>query len=174
MEISGKKGEPAMKINVGNKTIDIDIIESHGKYQATLDGEYVDITPQFDKFSQLAGIIIDGKKYDIRLTKGKDDYKVSVFRAPFIASILHSKAEVEHTVGVHQKVIVTSPMSGLVISMHLKIGQEMVKDSQLLILEAMKMQNEIKSPVKAIVREIFVKVGQTVEKDDKLLILEPI
>jgi biotin carboxyl carrier protein len=65
-------------------------------------------------------------------------------------------------------------MSGLVISMHLKIGQEMVKDSQLLILEAMKMQNEIKSPVKAIVREIFVKVGQTVEKDDKLLILEPI
>jgi biotin carboxyl carrier protein len=44
----------------------------------------------------------------------------------------------------------------------------------LIVLEAMKMQNDILSPIKAKVSEIFAKKGQTVEKDNKLLVLEPI
>jgi len=163
-----------MTIVVGERTFDIEITEQHGKFHAVIDNEQVAIIPEFDKFGQISAINVNGKRYEVRLSKGKDDYKISVLKTPMTVSIEHTKTETEHHIEVHKKILVTSPMSGLVITLPVKVGQEIEKGNQLLILEAMKMQNEIKSPSKAKVFEIFVKVGQTVEKDDKLLTLEPV
>jgi len=161
-----------MIITIGDKKYNIDITEEQGKFTALINGKNVNIAPDFDKFGQLSGVAIDGKKYQVRLIKGKDNYKVNVFKTPLSISITSAKPESEQISGTHS--IIRAPMSGLVISMNLKTGSEVEIGSQLVILEAMKMQNEIKSPIKAKVFEVFVKVGQTVGKDDKLLTLEPV
>jgi biotin carboxyl carrier protein len=76
--------------------------------------------------------------------------------------------------GNDNKVIsVKAPMSGLVIAIHVKTGDIVDTQSSLIVLEAMKMQNDIRSPIKAKISGMFVKVGQTVEKDDKLMNIEP-
>ena len=166
-----------MKIAVGDKTFDIEITEDHSNFKAILDGKSVNLKPEWDKFGQLSAIIIDGKRYEVRLNQLKDSYKVSIFRNPFSVSLIQTiekteeKAETQES---QKKILVTSPMSGLVIIMHIKPGQVIKSSASLLVLEAMKMQNEIKSPIKAKVSEVFVSVGQTVEKDDKLLTLEPV
>jgi biotin carboxyl carrier protein len=161
-----------MIITIEDKTYNIDISENQDKFIALINGNKVNISPGFDKFGQLSEVAINGKKYQVRLIKGKDNYKVNVFKTPLTISIVSAKLESEQTSGIHS--IIRSPMSGLVISMNLKPGTEVEIGSQLVVLEAMKMQNEIKSPIQAKVQEIFVKVGQTVEKDDKLLVLEPL
>lgn len=164
-----------MNITVADKTFTINITESGGKYCAALDNELIDVTPEFDKYGQLSAIKIDDKRYEIRITKEKDNYKVAIFQTPFIATIDQCKVETEHIAKTeHKEMLIRAPMSGLVLKMNLAVGQVVEKDSHLLVLEAMKMQNEIKSPIKAKVQQVFIKVGQTVEKDDKLLSLEPI
>ncbi len=166
-----------MKITVGDKTFDIEIAEDHSNFNAILDGKSVNLKPETDKFGQLSAIIVDDKRYEVRLNQEKDKYKVYIFRNPFSVSVIQTtgknqeKAETQES---QKKILVTSPMSGLVIIMHIEQGQIIEVGTSLLVLEAMKMQNDIKSPVKAKVLEIFVKVGQTIEKDDKLLTLEPI
>lgn len=62
-------------------------------------------------------------------------------------------------------------MPGMVVCIVAEPGAEVKKGQALLILEAMKMENEIRSPVDGTVKETKVVQGQTVEKGDLLMVL---
>jgi len=62
-----------------------------------------------------------------------------------------------------------APMPGLVVTIPVKEGQAVAKGQVLLILESMKMQNELKSPRDGIVSRIKVKAGESVEQKQPLL-----
>jgi biotin carboxyl carrier protein len=62
-----------------------------------------------------------------------------------------------------------SPMPGLVIALPVKEGQLVRKGDVLLILESMKMQNELKAPRDGTIARIRVKVGDSVEQKQVLL-----
>lgn len=62
-----------------------------------------------------------------------------------------------------------APMPGLIISIPVNEGDEVVKGQVLLILESMKMQNELKAPRDGKIQRIRVKAGETVEQKQPLL-----
>lgn len=64
---------------------------------------------------------------------------------------------------------VKAPMPGLVLNVLVEEGQEVNKGDNLLVLEAMKMENIIKSPSAGIVRKITVSKGVKVEKNEILI-----
>jgi pyruvate carboxylase subunit B len=66
---------------------------------------------------------------------------------------------------------VRAPMPGRVIALLVQKGMRVQTGTPLLILEAMKMQNEIPSPVDGEVRELIVAPGAAVGKEDVLLIV---
>ena len=67
---------------------------------------------------------------------------------------------------------IKAPMPGLILSINVKVGQEVKEGESLLILEAMKMENSISSPKDGVVKSIRVKNGKTVEKGTLLIELE--
>jgi len=66
------------------------------------------------------------------------------------------------------KHIVRAPMPGKIIDVIVRENSEVLRGEALVILEAMKMQNEIQSLVSGTVTRIGVKPGQNVMKDDIL------
>ena len=64
---------------------------------------------------------------------------------------------------------VEAPMPGNIISVNVKAGQAVKKGDVLLILEAMKMENEIMAPVDGTVASVTVNPGQTVQSGQQLL-----
>jgi len=64
--------------------------------------------------------------------------------------------------------VVSAPMPGKIIDVLVREGAEVVRGEALVILEAMKMQNEIQSVVSGTITRIGVKAGQNVMKDDIL------
>ncbi len=62
-----------------------------------------------------------------------------------------------------------APMPGLVVAMPVTEGQHVKKGQVLVILESMKMQNELKSPRDGVVNRIRVRVGESVEQKQALL-----
>ena len=64
---------------------------------------------------------------------------------------------------------VNAPMQGNIFKIEAKVGQVVKAGDTLLILEAMKMENEIVAPVSGTVSEILVNVGETVESGTPLL-----
>ncbi len=74
--------------------------------------------------------------------------------------------------GVEGKQVIKSEMPGRVISVKVSVGDNVEEGDILLILEAMKMQNEIKAPKSGEVKELFVKEGENISADSKLVVIE--
>jgi len=65
--------------------------------------------------------------------------------------------------------VLTAPMPGLVVRVSATPGQEVEAGTSLVVLEAMKMENELKAAGRAVVERINVQPGQPVEKGDVLV-----
>ena len=63
---------------------------------------------------------------------------------------------------------IVSSIPGKVVSIDVKVGDRVEEGETILILEAMKMQNEISSPVSGVVTDIFVEEGQSIESNFEL------
>jgi biotin carboxyl carrier protein len=64
---------------------------------------------------------------------------------------------------------IKAPMPGLIFDIKVKVGDEVKKGDQVLILEAMKMENILKSPGDGVVKVIKIKKGDSVEKNQVLI-----
>jgi acetyl/propionyl-CoA carboxylase alpha subunit len=69
----------------------------------------------------------------------------------------------------NREFLLKSPMPGLVVAVMVEEGQTVDKGDVLVILESMKMQNELKSPRAGTIGRVRVGVGQTVEQKQTLL-----
>jgi biotin carboxyl carrier protein len=68
--------------------------------------------------------------------------------------------------------IITAEMHGLVTAVHIEPGQMVEAGQRVLLLEAMKMQHDIKSPVSGKVIEVTAAEGQQVASGDRLVIID--
>ena len=68
--------------------------------------------------------------------------------------------------------LIAAPMPGKVVDLKVEVGDEVKKGSPVIIVEAMKMQNELTSLIDGIVKEITVKPGDTVESGQRLVLVE--
>lgn len=67
---------------------------------------------------------------------------------------------------------IKAPMPGLILSINVSVGQEVQENDSLLILEAMKMENNFASPRAGIIKSIMVEKGQAVDKGQLLIEFE--
>jgi biotin carboxyl carrier protein len=67
---------------------------------------------------------------------------------------------------------ITAPMSGDILEISVKVGDQVNAEDELLILEAMKMENPIYAPEAGKVTAVKVAVGDAVEANDILIVLE--
>jgi biotin carboxyl carrier protein len=68
---------------------------------------------------------------------------------------------------------IKAPMPGLVLSILALEGQEIEKGDNLLVLEAMKMENMIKSPTHGVIEKVLIRQGDKVEKNQVLIQFRP-
>ncbi|CAN5895974.1 hypothetical protein BH20GEM1_BH20GEM1_18410 [soil metagenome] len=68
---------------------------------------------------------------------------------------------------------VQAPMPGLVLVLEVAEGDRVEQGQGILIIEAMKMENEIRAPVAGVIRELAVAAGDAVERDALLCVVEP-
>jgi pyruvate carboxylase subunit B len=63
-------------------------------------------------------------------------------------------------------------MPGLVVRVLVEAGQRVEKGAGLVVLEAMKMENELRSTAAGLVKAVQVQAGDTVEKGQSLVVLD--
>ena len=67
---------------------------------------------------------------------------------------------------------VLAPMPGKILEVLVKVGDQVAEDDELVILEAMKMENPVYASADGVVKEIRVKKDETVDSDQVLVVLE--
>jgi len=67
---------------------------------------------------------------------------------------------------------IESPMAGKVFQVLVNVGDTIAEDDEVIILEALKMENPVYAPEGGVVKEVKVKEGQQVGEGDVLVVLE--
>ena len=67
---------------------------------------------------------------------------------------------------------VTAPLAGNIWMVNVAVGDAVQEDDELVIIEALKMENPVFSPCSGIVKEVRVKKGDQVDEDQVLVVIE--
>ncbi len=116
--------------------------------------------------------LIDNKPYLIELSApdqirvNGEYYTVSAIDEK-VRSIIRSAGSEGHK----KDLVIKAPMPGLVLEVMVNPGDEVAAGQGLMIIEAMKMQNDVKAPRKGRVKGVAVKKGQTVNSGDAIIVI---
>ena len=141
-------------VSIDGKTYEVDFVSVSGQpvYSLIADGKsHEAYVRESDEGWQ---VLLRGRLYPVRV----EDEREKRLRAA-------AGGGVAETGEFHLK----APMPGLVVAIPVEEGQQVKKGQVLLILESMKMQNELKSPRDGTVSRIKVRAGESVEQKQPLL-----
>ena len=128
---------------------------ANGVYTATVDGKAVKVDAAANGSEYT--VTVNGKSFKVQVAEG------AATAAPAAAA----------PAGDGAAQTVNAPLPGTVMKVLTEVGAEVAAGDTLLILEAVKMENEIQAECAGIVREIKVAAGNTVSADDVLVVIEP-
>lgn len=113
---------------------------------------------------------VETKRKGDTLVIGCKEYRLDFFEGSLM--IVNGTAYVisEATSSRSRGPEVRAPIGGKVIGVFVKEGQEVEEGAPLLVLEAMKMENQIKAPMAGRVRKVLVSRGQSVIAGDALMV----
>lgn len=110
-------------------------------------------------------VTVNGNKYEVEVEEESSEIAVSKSEA----KVQEKKAAPKINTDSIQGEMVLAPMPGKIIAIKTSVGAKVKKDDVILVLEAMKMENEIMAPVDGEISYIFVDKNSTVNAGDKLL-----
>lgn len=105
-------------------------------------------------------IVVNGKGYEVEVEEINAASTTSVVKEAPPAPKRSSGGE-----------RITAPLPGTVLKLHTAAGNRVKAGDVLLILEAMKMENEIQSPFDGVVSEVSVKEGVSVDTGELLVVI---
>ena len=132
----------------------------------------------FDDENGFTYILFKRKKYLAEIVeKSQNKYTVLINGVSYSFSIetpisYKRKKYLEKNKSLSRTELVGAPMPGKIVDIIAEVGAKVKEGESLIILEAMKMQNEISSPASGTVKEIFIRVGDIVNKEDVLIEVE--
>lgn len=143
---------------------------------AAVDGREYDL--EFHRLEDGGYLVLkDGHVFDCRVnrTSKKETLAVSIRDRSYSVSISDPKRlRGANDAGDHHhgSAEILAPMPGKIVRVLVEVGSQIEKGKGVIIVEAMKMQNEMKSPIEGWVKSVNVKAGDTVNAGDVLAIVE--
>lgn len=122
-----------------------------------------------DTLSMLTG----NRSFDAVLTRREGGYDVDVLGTPHECAVVDPRSKALRHADAAQQGLLSTSMPGRIVAVHVAVGAEVSRGQPLVVVEAMKMENELKSPCSGTVAEVLVSPGQTVEANTRLLRVTP-
>jgi len=166
IQLTGAKGKRKHVVEL-KRTGDVSAVSLDGQ---TLDADAVQIAPN------VVSVMLGGQFFELHISRSTDGtMKLRCGAHEYIADIIDPRAwrgRKHGAVEVEGRQQILAPMPGKVVRVIAKVGDSVEAGQGLLVVEAMKMQNEIRSPKSGIVGRLLVKEGQNVNAGEVLAWVE--
>jgi len=165
----------AYVVELAQQTHRIDV-HAAGDSLFTIDIDGVARTVDSRRIGQTTySLLMDGRSVVAEVSIEGDQFTVTIAGEVFRMRLVDERKR-QVTLGQpeeeHGRREIRASMPGKVVEVLVRVGDTIVRDQGVVIVEAMKMENELKSPAAGEVKEILVKSGQTVEANQVLVVVE--
>lgn len=160
------------------REVEFEVLEQQaGAYRVSVDGREVEADfRDVDRLGQYA-VQLDGRSYAASIeSRSETDLIVTIAGESFRVAAVdeRERAAGELAASRPKAETIMASMPGIVVAVHVEVGQELAPGDGVLVLEAMKMQNEISSEHGGRVEEILVTPGESVAGNQVLVRLAPL
>ncbi len=155
--------------------IEVQELEEDHLYRIIIDGKTLTVDGR--KLSaHMYSLLVENQSFTVDVTTKDDDYTVASEGKSFQLRVLDERRAARPGEGGHAGRAggkeIRSFMPGKVVEVLVAVGDDVSKDQGVLIVEAMKMENEVRATADGKVKEIRVSPGQAVESGELLVLLE--
>jgi biotin carboxyl carrier protein len=160
-------------ITIDGKKYRLELNRADGRWSCRLDGRDLEVDAILARPDVLS-LRVGNMAYEVKSERVANDLHLWVGSTRFAAEVrdprsLRGRARAADDHGPRK---IAAPMPGKVVRLLVREGDEVEPGTGVAVVEAMKMQNEIKSPKKGKVQKILVSEGATVNAGDVLAIVE--
>ena len=151
------------------------LVEILDEKHVSVDGKTYAVDFESVSGQPVYSLIVDGRSHEAYIYQGEDNNWQVLLRGRLYPITVEDEREKRLRAAAGGGVAETgefhlrAPMPGLVVAVPVTEGQAIKKGQVILILESMKMQNEIKAPRDGVIGRIRVKAGESVEQKQTLL-----
>ena len=161
------------EVDIDGKNYRLELNRSDGRWDCRLDGREVVVDAVLARRDVLS-VLIGGKAYEIKRERSPTDMQLWVGSMRYAVRVrdprsLRSRQAADDGKGPRKLV---APMPGKVVRVLVQEEAEVEAGQGIIVVEAMKMQNEVKSPKKGVVRKLAASEGANVNSGDVLAIVE--
>jgi biotin carboxyl carrier protein len=162
------------EVAVEGRNYRLELKRNERGWECVLDGQKIEVDAVIAR-PNVMSIIIAGTAYEVKRERTPSDTHFWVKSARFAVDVrdprsLRSRRAKGASTEGPQKLL--APMPGKIVRLISAVGAEVEAGESVLVIEAMKMQNELKSPKKGVVRQMLVAEGASVTAGEVLAIVE--
>ncbi len=159
-----------LKVSFNNKDYPVEVEQTGDNYRYKIGDAIFDADFQLINKNELI-IHLDNKNIKAEFVRDKEKTVIYIDGERY--EFKEEKEQKKRTDEETQENIIKAPMPGLIIKIGAQKGNTVKKGDILIILEAMKMQHELRSKANMVVKEVFVKEGDQVDAFATLVELSP-
>jgi biotin carboxyl carrier protein len=156
---------------IGDQEFNIEVLD---KGRVSVNGKVMQVDFESISGQPVYSLLIDGKSYEAFVNAAEEEWEVLLLGQQYPVKVEDAREKrlraaaggAAQGTGEFQ---LKAPMPGLVVSIPVEESQEVEKGQVLIVLESMKMQNELRSPRAGKVQRIKTKTGESVEQRQVLL-----
>jgi biotin carboxyl carrier protein len=162
------------EVIVEGKPHRLEVEKTAAGWQCRLDGQPVQVDAVIPRRDVLS-LLVEGHSYEIKREQSATDLHMWVGSARFAVELrdprsLRSRQKAGGDEKGPKKIV--APMPGRVVRLLVAEGSEVEAGQGIVVVEAMKMQNEIKSPKRGVLKKVLATPGTAVTPGDVLAIVE--
>lgn len=162
------------EVTIGEKTRTVELVRLEQNWLCKIDGRSFSLDVAFVQPNVLS-VLVDGKSHEVKQEIAAGETSIIVDHQRFGVAVrdprsLRSRRRADAG-GLGPKKV-SAPMPGKVVRVLVNIGDHVNAGQGVVIIEAMKMQNELKSPKKGVVKKIHAREGVLVEAGQALAEIE--
>ena len=140
------------------------------EYKYTINGNKYEVAIG-DIVENMVTITVNGEEYKVEMEAEPEEEKKPVLGKPK-AEPAESDSAAADTANINTNNAIKAPLPGVITSIEVAVGDEVKAGDTVLVLEAMKMANNIEAEKDGKVTAILVQAGQSVMEDDALVVIE--
>lgn len=165
------------EIRIEGREVTVEVESTDGGWRLrTLDedgpGAWNTVPGRFPRDGELL-LALNGRNRAVGVHVSGDRVSLQVDGHALTADVIDPRKVRADLAGGGSEGVVSTPMPGVVVRIPSSVGQQVAAGDVLVVVEAMKMENEFKAPIDGVVEAIEVTVGQTLEADTVLVRVTP-
>jgi biotin carboxyl carrier protein len=145
--------------------------------EIVIDGQPYSATLESTGGPSLYSLIVDNSSYEVHVEEREGSYRVLLLGERYDVRVEDegtrrvARARKESLPTDEAVIVIKSPIPGLIFDVPVTEGEPVEKGDILVIVEAMKMENELRAPREGVVKATFVVPGDSVDKGQPLITL---